>query len=171
MPRAKDYSGRVNEADRLFHATRFVAAFLRQALEPFVSGQCDIEQRRLPSDCREIAGRKGVQLIQRGPVVSFVSRAQSLKLRPKQLPTLLRLQVVKLDLECEAAQGRRIEALHQVRRTDKQAVETFHLRQHLVDASTWARIIQVLQMLTEREMLRGRSHFSAEHELPIASWG
>ena len=30
-PRAKDFSGCVNEADRLFHPTRFVTAFLRQA--------------------------------------------------------------------------------------------------------------------------------------------
>ena len=56
-PRAKDFSGCVNEADRLFHPTRFVTAFLRQALEPFVSGQRDIKQRRLPSDYREITGR------------------------------------------------------------------------------------------------------------------
>ena len=56
-PRAKDFSGCVNEADRLFHPTRFVTAFLRKALEPFVSGQRDIKQRRLPSDYREITGR------------------------------------------------------------------------------------------------------------------
>ena len=57
MLRAKDFSGRMTEADRLFHTTRFVTAFLRQPLEPFVSGQRDIKQRRLPSDYREITGR------------------------------------------------------------------------------------------------------------------
>ena len=57
VPHVKDLSGRVNEADRLFHTTRYVTAFLRQTLEPFVSGQRDIKQRRLPSDYREITGR------------------------------------------------------------------------------------------------------------------
>ena len=139
-PRVKDLSGRVNEADRLFHPTHSIAAFLRQALEPFVSGQRDIEQRRLPPDRREITGCQGIQLIQRVPVVGLVPRTQPLELRPKQLPALLRLQVIKLDLEREAAQGRSIEALHKIGRTDKQAVETFHLRQHLVDASNFPRV-------------------------------
>ena len=114
----------MNEADRLFYPTHFVTAFLRQALEPFVSGQRDIEQRCLPPDCREITGCQGIQLIQRGPGVGLVSAAQPLELRPKQLPALLGLQVVKLDLEREAAQGRGIEALHQISRTDEQAIET-----------------------------------------------
>ena len=136
----------VNEADRLFHPTRFVSAFLRQALEPFVSGQRDIEQRRLAPDCREIAGRQGVQLIQRGPGVGLVPSTQPLELRPKQLPALFGLQLVKLDLECEAAQGRRIEALHQISRTDEQAVETLHLRQHLVDARDFPRVSRRLPL-------------------------
>ena len=48
--------GGVNEADRLFHPTRFVTAFLRQAALFNVTLTADEWLRRLTLECRNKAG-------------------------------------------------------------------------------------------------------------------
>ena len=50
----------------------------------------------------------------------------------KQKLALVWLQVIEADLEGEAAEGGRIEPLQQVGGADEDAVELFHLGQHLV---------------------------------------
>lgn len=94
----------VNKADRSISAAGLVLALLPETIEQFIGSQNHVQQPDLAPDRCEVARREIVQLVQRRTVLGFVRAAELLGLREKQLPALLWLQVVELDLEREAAQ-------------------------------------------------------------------
>lgn len=82
-----------------------------------------VRRLQLPQHVREVSGHEAIQTVRDRIQASSASPSALLSSRaPEQGAPLARGQVAEIHLEIEAAQRRRVQALHQVRGGDEDAV-------------------------------------------------